>query len=95
MILIVTTSIKLILDYENLKTTDRVKQIFRISIDSIIQILAIVITFFMASRRSFDKNYNETVERESPKNTLQTNTQQTDRSLNKRSKSTYKLVSNK
>lgn len=91
--LIVITTVKLTLDYEKTEKSDRVKLIAQVTTESILQIIAIVTTFFMSTRRPFSNNRNETIEHDSPD--IELETQPMDRSFDRRSKRSYNLIPSK
>lgn len=84
--LIVITTVQLTLNYENTKKNDRIKLIAQVTVESIFQIIGIVTTFFMSTRRPYISQHDSNVvEMDSVH----------EKSFDKRSRRSYNLVSNK
>ena len=84
--LIVITTVQLTLNYENTKKNDRIKLIAQVTVESIFQIIGIVTTFFMSTRRPYiSQRDSNVVEMDSVH----------EKSFEKRSRRSYNLVSNK
>ena len=103
--LIVVTTVQLTLNYETTKKLDRVKMIAQVTTESILQVVAIVITFFMSTKRP---PYRGTIggvdsdEEREHTHVIPDSNQMTeidnhpmDRSFDRRSRRSYNLVPNK
>jgi hypothetical protein len=83
--LIIITTIQLTLNYEKTETSERIKLIASVAVESVVQVTGIIITFFMSTRRSPRSSSRFDMEMEGVN----------DKSLDRRSRRSYIPVSTK
>lgn len=85
--LIIITTIQLTLNYEKTETSERIKLIASVAVESVVQVTGIIITFFMSTRRSprSSSRFDMEMEMEGVN----------DKSLDRRSRRSYIPVSTK
>jgi hypothetical protein len=66
--LIIITTIQLTLNYNSMKISDRIKLLVQVSIESVIQLIAIIITFYMSTIKPLPSSLGMDMEKLSLKN---------------------------
>jgi heme/copper-type cytochrome/quinol oxidase subunit 2 len=86
--LIVITTVRLTLNYESTSKLERVKLIAQVSVESLFQLIGIIITFFMSTRKPISQ-------KDTKYSTYTPDIELEDRSFDKRSRRSYNPLSSK